>query len=74
MTRLGALTIRIGFWCPLYYENNKEPPKKYRQLSRPLYYGLEVFGRCGFGAFFSGALLASALGLAKTGFRAGVGT
>ena len=24
---LGAFIIRIGFWSPLYYTYNKEPPK-----------------------------------------------
>ena len=24
---MGALIIRIGFWGPLYYNCNKEPPK-----------------------------------------------
>ena len=24
---LGALIIRIGFWGPLYYTYNKEPPQ-----------------------------------------------
>ena len=24
---IGALIIRIGFWGPLYYKYNKEPPK-----------------------------------------------
>ena len=24
---IGALIIRIGFWCPLYYNYNKGPPK-----------------------------------------------
>ena len=24
---IGALIIRIGFWGPLYYNCNKEPPK-----------------------------------------------
>ena len=26
---MGALIIRIGFWGPLYYNDNKEPPKQY---------------------------------------------
>ena len=25
--KIGALLIRIGFWGPLYYNYNKEPPK-----------------------------------------------
>ena len=33
---VGALIIRIRFWGPLYYNYNKEPPKQYRQLLRPL--------------------------------------
>ena len=24
---IGALIIRIGFWGPLYYKYNKDPPK-----------------------------------------------
>ena len=24
---IGAVIIRIGFWNPLYYDYNKEPPK-----------------------------------------------
>ena len=24
---MGALIIRIGFWCPLFYNYNKEPPQ-----------------------------------------------
>ena len=24
---IGALIIRIGFWGPVYYNYNKEPPK-----------------------------------------------
>ena len=24
---IGALIIRIGFWVPLYYKSNREPPK-----------------------------------------------
>ena len=24
---IGALIIRIGFWCPLSYKYNKEPPQ-----------------------------------------------
>ena len=28
-TAIGALIIRIGFWGPLYYNYNKEPPKWY---------------------------------------------
>ena len=24
---IGAFTFRIGFWGPLYYNYNKEPPK-----------------------------------------------
>ena len=24
---IGALIIRIGFWGPLYYNDNKEPPE-----------------------------------------------
>ena len=35
---IGALMIRIGFWCPLYYAHNKEHPE-----FRPLKYG----GNCG---------------------------
>ena len=27
---IGASIIRIGFWSPLYYNENKEPPKQYR--------------------------------------------
>ena len=27
MIYIGALIIRIGFWGPLYYNYNKEPPK-----------------------------------------------
>ena len=38
VTNVGALMIRIGFWGPVYYNYNKEPPKYYRQLLRPLYY------------------------------------
>ena len=26
---VGASIIRIGFWGPLYYNYNKEPPKPY---------------------------------------------
>ena len=26
---IGALTIRIGFWGPLYYNYKKEPSKEY---------------------------------------------
>ena len=26
-TNIGALIIRIGFWGPLYFHHNKEPPK-----------------------------------------------
>ena len=26
----GTLIFRIGFWGPLYYTYNKEPPKQYR--------------------------------------------
>ena len=25
-TNIGALIIRIGFWGPLWYNQNKEPP------------------------------------------------
>ena len=24
---IGALMVRIEFWCPLYYNYDKEPPK-----------------------------------------------
>ena len=27
---MGAFLIRIGFWGPLYYSYNKEPPSQYR--------------------------------------------
>ena len=27
VANIGALIIRIGFWGPLYYNYNKEPPK-----------------------------------------------
>ena len=27
LLNIGALIIRIGFWGPLYYNSNKEPPK-----------------------------------------------
>ena len=36
---IGALIIRTRFWGPLYYNYNKGPPKQYRQLLKPLYYG-----------------------------------
>ena len=26
---IGALIFRIGFWSPLYYTFNKDPPKQY---------------------------------------------
>ena len=26
-TNIGVLMVRIGFWGPLYYNYNKEPPK-----------------------------------------------
>ena len=29
-SNIGALIIRIGFWGPLYYIYNKEPPTQYR--------------------------------------------
>ena len=32
--------IRIGFWGPMYYNHNKEPPKQYWQLFRLLKYPL----------------------------------
>ena len=39
---LTALTIRIGFWGPLYYHFNEEPPPKKieenKQLLKPLCY------------------------------------
>ena len=28
-TSVGALRIRIGFWGPLHYNYDKEPPSKY---------------------------------------------
>ena len=27
VVNVGALIFRIGFWGPLYYNSNKEPPK-----------------------------------------------
>ena len=27
---IGALIIRIGFWGPVHYSYDKEPPKQYR--------------------------------------------
>ena len=27
LSNIGALIIRIGFWGPVYYTYNKEPPK-----------------------------------------------
>ena len=27
---IGALIMRIGFWGPVYYNYNKEPPRRYR--------------------------------------------
>ena len=38
MKYIGALIIRIGFWGPLYYNYDKEPPKWHRYLFRRLYY------------------------------------
>ena len=26
-SKIGALVIRVGFWVPLYYNCNKEPPE-----------------------------------------------
>ena len=34
-SNLGALLFRIGFWGPLYYNHNKEPPKPYSNYSGP---------------------------------------
>ena len=34
---VGALIIRIGFWGPLYYNYDKEPPEYYWYLLRPLH-------------------------------------
>ena len=33
---IGALIIRVGFGGLLYYHYNKEPPKYYKYLLRPL--------------------------------------
>ena len=35
---IGALIIRIGFWGPLYYNYNKEPPKMVLEIIKALYY------------------------------------
>ena len=32
----GAVMIRIGYWGLLNYNDNKEPPKWYWELFRPL--------------------------------------
>ena len=37
LSNKGALTIRIGFWCILYFTYNKEPSEQYWYLFRPLY-------------------------------------
>ena len=29
---IGALIIRIGFWGPLYYDYNKEPPPQKKKI------------------------------------------
>ena len=34
--------VRIGFWGLFYYTYDKEPPKLYWYLYRPLYKGLGV--------------------------------
>ena len=37
ISNIGASIVRIGFWGSLYYSYNKEPPKQYWYLFRPLY-------------------------------------
>ena len=34
-SKTGALIIRIGFWGPLYYNYDREPPKPYSNHSGP---------------------------------------
>ena len=35
---IGALIVRLGFWGPLHYNHNEEPPKQYWQLFGTLQY------------------------------------
>ena len=61
-TTTGALKMRIGFWGPLYYNHNKEPPQnsignylgpysmqKDREAARPLLSLVVFLTACEFG-------------------------